>query len=111
MSESNRITNPRLLAVALMLAGMTSGCEPLENLVRAVNPDDPVTKMRGQAFIGESSTDVTVDYDDIPPEVVQPEPVVYTPPEPKPLGCEPLAYWRHEIKDCEGRHMGWYGMD
>lgn len=100
MSE---FTNPKLLALALMLAGMTSGCEPLENVIKASGANDSIGQMKAQ-----DAAYVTI-IPSAPEPIVEPEPVVYVPPpEPKPLGCEPVSKWRYGLYDCEGRLFGSY---
>jgi hypothetical protein len=84
------------LSLALMCAAFTSACEPLENVIRAVNPDDPVAKMQDAAYITYIQPATQE-----PPAAVEPEPV-YVPP---PLGCEPRRQWRYYWYDCMDRQM------
>lgn len=96
MSE---FSNPRNLALVLMLAGLTSGCEPLENVIKATGANDSIGQMRQQSVVFQPATQ------DVPPAAVEPEPV-YVPP---PLGCEPHRQWRYKWLDCLDREIGTYG--
>lgn len=100
MSE---FTNPKLLALALMCASFTGGCDLIDSTMKSIGASDPAANLNQPvAFYSETPADVTVDPDIIP------EPA-YVPPEPPPLGCEPHRNWRYMIFACQDRQIGTYG--
>jgi hypothetical protein len=81
------------LAPMLFVLGGLGGC-PLENVIRAANPDDPVAKMQDAAYITYQPATQE------PPAAVEPEP--YTEPP-----CEDIR-WRYIIYDCHWNPKGTY---
>lgn len=83
------------LAPMLFVLGGLGGC-PLENVIRAANPDDPVAKMQDAAYITVIPSAPAED----PASAAEPEPVAEPP-------CEPIR-WRYVIYDCNWNPIGSY---
>jgi hypothetical protein len=82
------------LSLALMCAAFTSGCEPLENVIKASGANDPIGQMRDSGPYTTGSAVVE--------EII----VAEQTPVPEPP-CEDIR-WRYVIYDCHWNPKGSY---